>query len=400
MREGWQTVYLGDVCTIVGGGTPPKDHPDYYAGDIPWATVRDMRWDIIDDTEFHITEEAVKQSSTHIIPAGNVVIATRVGLGKTCLLAQDTAINQDLRGVIPTDLNVLSIRFLFCWFQTVANTIIDHGTGATVQGVRLPFIKTLSLPLPPLSEQQRIVRILDEAFEGIATAKANAERNLANAKALFESYQEAALWLGSVDSKNTTLEDQIDLLAGFAFKSAGYTQSKDSVRLLGGDNILQGALRWQGVRKWPISEASAYDAYRLGAGDVVLAMDRPWIKAGLKRAHLQEADLPCLLLQRTARLRAGNTIHDRYLFYLVSSTAFSNHLIDAQTGIGVPHVSGKQISSFRFSMPPLGLQQRIANQLDLTATETQRLAHLYTRKLAALDELKQSLLHQAFAGEL
>src|ERR1700731_3660113 len=104
---------LGEVCRVIGGGTPSKNRPEYYSGNIPWATVRDMRSDVIYETECRITNEAVKNSATNVIRSGNVVIATRVGLGKVCLTGQDTAINQDLRGVVPNDPRVLSVRFLF-----------------------------------------------------------------------------------------------------------------------------------------------------------------------------------------------------------------------------------------------------------------------------------------------
>lgn len=189
----WKTKNLGDVCRVIGGGTPPKDRADYYSGDIPWATVRDMRHEIITETECRITEQAVKSSATNIIPKGNVVIATRVGLGKVCILGQDTAINQDLRGIVPNNIKIVGVRFLFWWLKTIAHLIEEEGTGATVKGVKLPFVKSLQVPLPPLPEQQRIVAILDEAFDAIATAKANAEKNLQNARALFESGLNAAI---------------------------------------------------------------------------------------------------------------------------------------------------------------------------------------------------------------
>ena len=147
-----------------------------------------MRQEVITETECQITRAAVQSSATNVIPTGNVVIATRVGLGKVCLLGQDTAINQDLRGIIPRDPHSLSVGFLFWWLKSIANIIIAEGTGATVQGVKLPFVKSLQVPTPPLPEQHRIVAILDEAFDGIATAKANAEKNLQNARALFESH--------------------------------------------------------------------------------------------------------------------------------------------------------------------------------------------------------------------
>ena len=163
----WKTVKLGDVCDLVGGGTPSKKNDDYHDGDIPWATVRDMNVEELTVTEHKITELGLKNSSSKVIPANNVIIASRVGLGKVCILRQDTAINQDLRGVIPKRENEIDKSFLFYWFKGIANKIIGAGRGATVQGVTLPFLNSLSFPLPPLAEQKRIVAKLDAAFAEI-----------------------------------------------------------------------------------------------------------------------------------------------------------------------------------------------------------------------------------------
>jgi len=157
----WEEKTLGDICEIIGGGTPSKKNEAFYDGDILWATVRDMKVDIIENTEHKITYDAVKKSSTNIIPKENVIIATRVGLGKVCLLKNDTAINQDLKGIIPKKQKQLSVDFLFRWFKSISKKIIDEGTGATVQGVKLAFINSLQILLPSIKEQKQIVQKLD-----------------------------------------------------------------------------------------------------------------------------------------------------------------------------------------------------------------------------------------------
>jgi len=156
---------LGEVCDVIGGGTPPKSNLKYYSGGIYWATVRDMKFEIIKDTEHKITKDAVKNSSTNIIPKGNVVIATRVGLGKVCMVENDTAINQDLKGIVPFDSEKLLVGYLFQWLKSIAHIIKKEGTGATVQGVKLPFIKSLLIPIPKKAKQQEIVKNLDELSE-------------------------------------------------------------------------------------------------------------------------------------------------------------------------------------------------------------------------------------------
>lgn len=154
---------LSELAQIIGGGTPSKDNKSFYIGDIPWATVRDMNTDLLTETEFLINEDAVKNSSTNIIPAGNIIIATRVGLGKVCILAQDTAINQDLKGIMPV--KQITSKFLFWWFKSIKNKIVETGVGATVKGVKLPFIQNLDVPFIDIKEQQKIVAQLDELQE-------------------------------------------------------------------------------------------------------------------------------------------------------------------------------------------------------------------------------------------
>ncbi|MDI6746310.1 MAG: restriction endonuclease subunit S [Rhodocyclaceae bacterium] len=262
------------------------------------------------------------------------------------------------------------------------------------------FVESYPIPVPPRPEQHRIVAILDEAFDGIATAKANAEKNLQNARALFESHLQSVFTERGEGWVDTTLGAQIDLLVGFAFKSAQYSDGEDDIFLLRGDNIVQGSLRWDDVKRWPRSDTAAYERYWLREGDVVLAMDRPWVKAGLKHATITAEDLPCLLVQRTACLRCKPNLDSRFLLYLIRSAAFIHHILGVQTGIGVPHISGQQIKDFAYASPPAADQERIAAKLDALSGEIRNLESLYQQKLTALDDLKKSLLHQAFSGQL
>ena len=156
---------LEKVCNIIGGGTPSKKNKSFYEGEIPWATVRDMKNDFIHNTEFKITDDAIKKSSTNLIPGGNVVIATRVGLGKVSIISCDTGINQDLKGIIPKREGLLDINFLFFWFKSISKVIIDAGTGATVQGVKLPFVKSLRIPNIDISLQRQLSSNIEQISE-------------------------------------------------------------------------------------------------------------------------------------------------------------------------------------------------------------------------------------------
>jgi type I restriction enzyme S subunit len=159
--EGWAIKTLGEVCKIVGGGTPSKNRSDFYGGTINWATVRDLNSEKLLTTEHTITTLGLQNCSTNLIAKNNVIFASRVGLGKVCLTKIDVAINQDLRAPIPKNLNQLDVNYLFRWFQNQRDIIIKAGQGATVQGITLPFINNLPIPIPPLLEQQTFVRKLD-----------------------------------------------------------------------------------------------------------------------------------------------------------------------------------------------------------------------------------------------
>ena len=157
------------------------------------------------------------------------------------------------------------------------------------------------------------------------------------------------------------LGDHVELLTGNPFKSADYTGS--GIRLLRGDNVAQGRIRWDNAKYWPAGDAAAYARYQLQAGDVILAMDRPWIEAGLKYAQLRPEDVPSLLVQRVACLRALPTIDQRFLACLIGSPAFTSYVLGVQTGTAVPHISGKQIQDFEFVLPSLRDQRAIGELL-------------------------------------
>ena len=400
-KEGWQTSTLGEACEVMNGGTPKTGVPEYWDGSHLWITPAEMGKRLspyVSDTERKITDSGLRDSSARMLPPNSVILSSRAPIGHLVINTEPMGTNQGCKGLIPR--SQLQYKFLYYYLSSIVDLLNLLGTGATFKELSGGKLKEVTIPVPPLPEQQRIVGILDEAFGGIATAKANAAKNLQNARALFESHLQSVFIQLGKGWVETTLGAEIDLLAGFAFKSTKYTGSDEGIRLLRGDNIVQGLLRWDDAKRWPESDTSEYSRYQLRDGDVVLAMDRPWVKAGLKHAMISKSDLPCLLVQRTARLRCGPKIENRFLMHLIGCAEFTHHILGVQTGIGVPHISGQQIADFRFLRPPIAEQRRIADNLESVRKETHRLASIYQRKLAALDELKKSLLHQAFNGNL
>jgi type I restriction enzyme S subunit len=175
----WAVCRLGDLAlTVTGGGTPSKNNPAYWGGDIPWASVKDLKeLKFLDDTEDHITKEGLENSSSNLIPPGRVIVCTRMGLGKVAINRVAIAINQDLKALeLPKEVNA---DFFLILYRTRQVT----GTGTTVSGIKQDQLLALPAVLPPVKEQTRIVAKVDElmALCDKLEAQQQARRKLQNA---------------------------------------------------------------------------------------------------------------------------------------------------------------------------------------------------------------------------
>lgn len=397
MREGWVLAQLGDVCNVIGGGTPSKRNTAFYEGDIPWATVRDMRNEVLSRTEFRISKDAIKCSSTNVIPAGNVVIATRVGLGKVCVLDQDTAINQDLRGVIPKSRKV-DVRFLFRWFQSIADLIEAEGTGATVKGVKLPFVKSLPLPLPPLPEQKRIVAILDEAFAGIDTAIANTEKNLANARELFESYLNSVFTRKSDGWKNVTIGDIAQLKGGKRVPKGYKLQTEPTKHpyISVSDFNDTGGVVLEKIKFISEDVYQQISRYTISSKNLYISIAGTIGKSGIVPKTLEGANLT----ENACKLVLEKEISNQYLYFFTRTESFKEQARKNTRTAAQPKLALERLKTIRLRIPPFETQERLVEQFNDLWSQSQDLESIYQQKLTALAELKQSLLQKAFSGEL
>jgi type I restriction enzyme S subunit len=175
-----------------------------------------------------------------------------------------------------------------------------------------------------------------------------------------------------------------------------YSSDEEDVKLLRGDNIVQGRLRWDGVQRWPRSEVNGLSRYELEGGDIVLAMDRTWVKAGLKCARLQPEDLPCLLVQRVARVRGTDDLDTSYLYQTFQTHRFTQYVKGVQTETAIPHISSQQIREFPIHLPPPPEQQKIAAIL----STWDRAIELAENLIAAKQKRKQALMQQLLTGKV
>jgi len=198
MKKGWHIKRIGEVCDLMTGGTPPRSKAEYFGGDIKWLVSGDIHQGEIFDCEGRITEAGMQASNAKQLPVNSVMIALN-GQGKTrgtvALLRTQATCNQSLVSIHPKDPGELLPEFLYAnlhgRYQEIRQMTGDSGNDR--RGLNMGLIRQMEIPLAPVDEQQRIVGIFDNAFEGIATTKANAEKNLQNARVLFESILDVAI---------------------------------------------------------------------------------------------------------------------------------------------------------------------------------------------------------------
>lgn len=154
---------LGDLVTLQGGGTPARNVPEYWNGDIPWASVKDLNVSRLKSTEESISEAGVAASATNVIRAGHVIVATRMAVGRASLLEVDAAINQDLKALLPKPGKRVHPNYLLHLLGASAAFLEKRATGATVKGIRGEVLENLPVPHPDYEEQRRIADILDKA---------------------------------------------------------------------------------------------------------------------------------------------------------------------------------------------------------------------------------------------
>jgi restriction endonuclease S subunit len=320
-----------------------------------------------------------------------------VYLNHRVMMDVDGYVSSHLAVITPNEL-VVCPAFLLYWLYTIDSA--DLMQDNDYPSLKLTQISKIRVPFPPLPEQERIVKKLDAAFEKIDTIQHNAERNLANAKELFQQVLDEEM-TSKAGNKLICIKDIATVLVGYAFKSSGYSTNSHDIKLVCGDNIEPGSFRWNEKTKyWPHENATQYSRFLLKTNDVVLAMDRPWIKSGLKRALVTEDILPALLLQRTACLRTTNKDVAKYIYFILGSSFFVNHVLKQQTPGSVPHISGTQIESFPLYIPDNKRIHTAVQRINLLYETTNKAERHYQELLSYCDELKQQILAKAFNGEL
>ena len=372
-KSGWQIKTFGDVLEIRNG--------------------RNQREVESADGEFPIYGSAgnvMGMATDYICEAGTTIIGRKGNINSpiysdTRFWNVDTAFGLAVKAGMDS-------RFLY--FFCLSYDFSAHNRGTTIPSLVKSELLNIPIPVPPLAEQQRIVGLLDEAFEGLATAKAIAKKNLQNASALFESHLQSVFTQRGPEWVETKLDDVTDLITCGVAKRPEYVP--EGIPFLSAKNVKGGQVIWSG------HQYVAEETHRaLTKNNKPKIGDILYTRVGsYGEAAIIERDVEFSIFVSLTLIKAKPVVLNSFLKHYLNSSAVKELAADSITGSGVGNLNVGTVREFPIHLPPLAEQRSIVSKLDHLREQTQRLVRLYEQKLAALEALKKSLLHQAFTGDL
>ncbi len=384
MKAGWQIKKLRDVCTLINGRAYKKSEL-LSEGKYPVLRVGNFF------TNNHWYYSDLELDGNKYCDSGDLLYAWSASFGPRIWDGGKVIFHYHIWKVIP-DAHQIDQSFLFHFFLWDMEQIKkDRGAGTTMLHVSKGSMEDRDILLPPLTEQQRIVAILDEAFDGISKARANAEKNLHNARELFDSYLQSIFILRADGWKEKRLGSIAEVQSG-------------GTPLVSNKDFWNGDIAWYSSgelnnrytsdpeRKITTNGLKGSNAKLFPAGSLLIGM---YDTAALKMSIL---DRDAAFNQAVAGVRPNGEIDLTFILHAIN--AKKPILLSQRRGVRQKNLSLSKIKDITFNMPQRPEQEAVVARLDAYAVEIQHLESLYQAKIEALNELKKSLLHQAFRGKL
>ena len=404
VKKGWQAKKLGELCEIELGKTPARANVSFWdekrETSNVWLSIADLlkaEDNVVVDSKEYVSDKGA--AICKIVPKGTLLVSFKLTLGRLAFAGRDLFTNEAIAALTIFNERELSKEFLFyCltffdWVKAAENDV--KLKGMTLNKAKL---KVMPVSFPSLAEQQRIVGVLDEAFEGLANAKANAEKNLQNARALFESHLQSVFTQRGPGWVEKTLEDIADADCSLSY---GIVQPGDEfdegMPIVRPTDLTTKIIRLGGLKRIDPKLAGGYKRTALQGGELLLCVRGSTGVVSIASPELVGANVT----RGIVPIRFNRSLLlPEFGFYLISGGPVQSQIREKTYGTALMQINIRDLRVITFSVPPLQEQKRLAANLDDLHEETQRLAAIYQRKLAALEALKKSLLHQAFTGEL
>ena len=374
MKKGWDVKPFNEVLEIRNG--------------------RNQREVESKDGEFPIFGSAgnvMGYATSYICEAGTTIIG-RKGNINTPIFSETKFWNVDTAFGLAAKPS-LNEKFLFYYCLSFDFSLLNRGT--TIPSLVKSELLRISIPLPPLPEQHRIVTLLDQAFDNIATAKANAQANLRNARALFESHLQGVF---AQRGEKASLGSLVDAIATGPFGSLLHKSDYqvNGLPLVNPINIVNGEIIANQSKTISLATAKRLTNYLLNENDIVIGRRGEIGRCAVVTAaqHGWVCGTGCFII------RPSQKTDPHYLCHLLRSNNYRTQLESLSDRATMPSISNKDLAQLMVAMPPIAEQRKTLAHIDLLSAETQRLATIYQQKISALEALKKSLLHQAFSGLL
>ena len=374
MKKGWTAVPLGELCDVLDNKRKPITKRDRETGEYPYygATgIKDyVSGYIFDEPLVLVGEDGAKWASGD---------QTAFAIEGKCW------VNNHAHVLRPHRTRLIDNWLIHFFFYSDLSEFVS---GLTVPKLNQGNLREILIPLPPLAEQQRIVGLLDEAFEGLATAKVNAEKNLQNARALFESHLQSVFTQRGKGWVEKRLGDVCELFQGLCInaKTKHLLVEKSSLPLLRIKDLRSNsAEQFIAETGWPKNaHVSADEIIYTRTGQIGLVF----------RGRVGVLHNNCF------KVRPKPVLNSDYLFWWLQNPEFRARITTLASKAAQPDITHSLFKVQPIQIPPRDYQDKAIAVIDEMREETQRLARLYERKHALLTALKKSLLHQAFTGAL
>lgn len=396
--KGWRWSPLTDLARLESGHTPSRRHPEYWGGDIPWISIQDARANDagrIEATSETTNELGIENSSARVLPTNTVCLSRTASVGYVVVMGRPMATSQDFVNWICSP--NLDPRFLQYLFIAEGDDLLRFASGAVHNTIYFPEVKAFHVCHPPLAEQQRITGVLDEALADAATAKANAEKNLKNARALFASELNAVFTRRGEGWEERPLGEICDRVSvgHVGPTSEFYCSAEEGIPFLRSQNVRRGHLDWTGLQYVTKAFHVKLRKSQLKPGDLL------FVRVGANRGDCcavpdDVGEINCANIV-FARPKLGNAV---FLSRYCESSQGRAQLLGMTTGAAQGVINTSSVAELIVPLASAAKQQEIVESLFEFESETQRLRSIYQRKVDALDELKKSLLHEAFSGKL
>ena len=393
VKRGWESRKLGQVCDLIARGIAPK-YSDSGVVVLNQRCIRDHRLNF----EFARRHDASAKSvpADRLVRVGDVLVNS-TGEGTLGRVAQ---VRQAPTESATVDTHVTIVRpeprrffldFFGYMLVFIENEIASSGEGASGQTelARSTLSDRFTVSFPTsLQEQKRIVAILDEAFEGLDRAAANAKKNLANARELFDSHLNLLCGQQRDDWIEKQLGDVCDLFQGLAI-------NKGTKHLLVDESSLP-LLRIKDLRNGSQEQYVAESGYPKNAR--VYSKDLIYTRTG--QIGLVFRGREGVLHNNCFKIVPNPSLVPSYLFWWLQNPHFRIKITSLAARMAQPDITHTIFKAQAICVPPLPVQMSIVEELEALNADTQRLEAIYEDRLSHLSELKQSILQKAFAGEL